>query len=96
MQLDDSKISESYKIQIIITLVMENNSEFLFFVCLIGWFVWLVIFETGLPVAWAVLELSVKAGFYFRLSFYLSFLSTGIRVMLHHTWQVMIFLLSIN
>lgn len=30
MQLDDSKISESYKIQIIITLVMENDSEFLF------------------------------------------------------------------
>lgn len=40
-KLDDSKISESYKIQIITTLVMENDSEFLFFVCLIGWFVWL-------------------------------------------------------
>lgn len=38
MQLDDSKISESYKIQIIITLVMENDSEFLFF-CLFDWLV---------------------------------------------------------
>lgn len=30
MQLDDIKISESYKIQIIITLVIENNLESLF------------------------------------------------------------------
>lgn len=68
MQLDDSKISESYKIQIIITLVMENDSEFLFFVWLLGLF-GLVIFETGLPVAWAILELSVEAGFTFMIIF---------------------------
>lgn len=68
MQLDDSKISESYKIQFIITLLMENDSEFLLFVCLLGSF-GLVIFETGLPVAWAILELSVEAGFNFMTVF---------------------------